>query len=73
MVVGLGAERRARGEQVMVKWGGVLTSYRRRREGVEMMWLERARGEGQMEKTDKGMRGLREIQGERATDKGRGI
>ena len=70
---GVGAERRARREQGMVKWGGVSTSYRRRREGVGMMWLERARGEGQMDKMDKGMRGLREIQGERATDKRRGI
>ena len=46
VVVGLEAERRARGERVMVEWGGVLTSCRRRREGVGMMWLERARGGG---------------------------
>ena len=38
-----------------------------------MMWLERARGEGQVEKMGRGTRVVREIQGERATDKRRGI
>ena len=37
VVVGLGAERRARGERVMVEWGGVSKSCRRRREEVGMM------------------------------------
>ena len=67
--VGLGEERRARGERVMVEWGGVSKSCRRRRGRVEMMWLERARGEGQVEKMDRGTWELREIQGELATDK----
>ena len=69
VVVALGAERRARGERVMVEWGGVSKSCRRRREGVGMMLLERARGEGQVEKMDRGTRELREVQGERTTDK----
>ena len=72
-VGGLGAERRARGERVMVEWGGVSTSCRRRREGVGMMWLERARGEGQMKKMGRGVRVVRGMQGERTANKGRGI
>ena len=60
------AERRARGERVMVEWGGVSKSCRRRRGRMGMMWLERARGEVQTEKMGKGVRGM---QGERTTDK----
>ena len=57
----------------MVGWGGVLTSCRRRREGVGMRWLERARGEDQVEKMDRGVRVVQGMQGERTADKRRGI
>ena len=69
----MGEERRARGERVMVEWGGVSKSCRRRRGRMGMMWLEMARGEGQVEKMDTGTWELWKIQRELATDKRRGI